>query len=258
MCKVKFFNSLLAVFFVVAGCGKKSVEPKEAIATTVEHNGGVRDNEQDDAPSGYEYYIDDIAVTQEDAETANREHVLLIAGSESDPSNRILQIRYYSSEENKLTFAYSKNIPLKKYHAIEEHLAAYAISSGAVQYAEDNDGEIPAWYTEYQEHYIAEQRGGRKDRALLGFFFKDWVGGGGLPFSGTGTSAFCCTWNNNISRYRIGIGTLWVYGWIGMYDSWFYQNRLYDMWGWTNMTVFFDSVAGLQWVNDRTSSVLHP
>lgn len=246
---------VLGLFFWACQRTQRVIEPSGG--SNQQGQGGNPSESEEDDPLTYEFYVDDELVTMDEFQNmGNPQNVLVIAGSPESPDDNTVRYRYYSSDSLKFVYAESQNIPLKKCQDIENHLAEYAMNSGAVAYYEQY-GEVPEAFTEYQDNYVEAQINQNRVRTILGWFHQGcWGTGGALPFSGYGTAAFCCGWNNSISSYNNAVPHgAGVYGYMGMYDRTFYRDRYYQQWTWGAQTISFCGAMSI--VDNLCSSAMY-
>jgi hypothetical protein len=215
--------------------------------------------EEDEAagPDAIEFYIDGKKVPEADVKADSRDRVFAVFGSKGDPTDRILRLHHFSSDERKLEFADAEGIPLRRCQDSEAHLAQYAESSGAIRAFEET-GVVPEAFTRYSALYTAQMfpesaRGPGSAALAFGHYGRDFVGGSSFPLTGQ-TPAFVGAWNNAVSRYFVFFSTGIVYGYVTLFDKAFYRDRYYQSWNWNHNTVYF--IGSLSWANDRAGSAL--
>jgi hypothetical protein len=69
-------------------------------------------------------------------------------------SDVLLVINGFTSKESYFLYGDSHNLDLRRGQIIEEHLATYAESSGAIA-EQEATGQIPKWWNKYVEDYIS-------------------------------------------------------------------------------------------------------
>lgn len=182
----------------------------------------------------------------------NREDlsVLLVSEQNAQTKEMVRTFHIYEDAEALYQWAEEHQIPLRRNHAIGQHLAEYAETSGAIREAQQT-GTSPKWYEDYAKEYIRRMTGASYASRAPGTIFKDFYGGGTWSYA-THMSFMPPGWNNRTSAYQ----HYGVYSLTTFYDRSFFRNKMFDHWEYGLKKVRFE--GPLAPINDRTSSLLSP
>lgn len=193
------------------------------------------------------------------AATLPHDHVFGVFGLRDDPSDRVLRMHYFESEEEVLAFADAEGMPLRRIHAAEAELALFAIESGAVEEYE-RTGRVSPEFEAAAEAIATSARvtcHGEMARTGLpfGHYGKDFFGGPTLLMTGGRTPAFILGWNNEISRFYVFISPFLVFSYNSFYDLTFWRRKIYGQWNWNHNTILFSGPH--RFANDKASSAFN-
>jgi hypothetical protein len=172
-----------------------------------------------------------------------------------------LIINGFTTREKFFEFGDNNGWDFRRGEQIQEHLAAYAESSGAIA-EEEATGEIPKWWNQYASDYISTHLRANTTlgtRSVITDLYTDPVRGGrrfSLPSMFAGHAQVPSLWifgmDNNISSYRpLTLAQSWEYAYDG---KWFRSRMFVTTHGQGKPTINLDGAASI--FDDKTSSWL--
>lgn len=205
----------------------------------------------------YFYYMDEEETEYYSLDNKDLYTVVTTEPNE-DGTEGVFKIWSFTTRQGYIDFGRKNGGDLEIGLKFEEHMRAYAESSGALAYFEET-GTVPDWYNEYNKEYYeslfgpVEEQDGRTENPFRFFFtttslFTDAFPGQGRHTLMLGWSPWLVWgWNDEVSRFY----NTQFWGVTTLHDRWAYQDPFFSVWNWGWQDVQF--IGPFAWANDRMS-----
>jgi hypothetical protein len=253
---MKKLISKIAIFILVAAIFSCKQEDLNIQKPVIENTPAPIQGLAEQSTVYFHYFYNGVATEAEAFDPGLEASNTLVLSSISDDGKKNIDIHGFSTEENFFIYGDAHNIPLRERRAVENHLAQYAISSGAIAEYEKT-GIEPTWYNTYVTNYLVQHKTASsiQSRAAMVMMYDDcFIGAsaGAIPFlNGNSATMYAGLWNNKVSAFE----PLGIWGFDTFYDNMFFGKRLATWWK-TGFEKYHFCDQGFGFINNKTSSWL--
>ena len=197
------------------------------------------------------YYFDGLSVSEGSFNPEEESNHTLVLLKLDEAGQKYIEIHGFSTLENYFQYGNTHGMPLEGKYNIEQHLADYAVTSGAIAEYEQT-GVEPQWYIDYVNNYINGSTSTTAQARVLCMMYDDCSAtGSAWGFSKASATMLSGIWIDRVSSYT----PLHVWGFDSFYKKMFFQknSKLATFWNWGWQNYSFCHPA-LKFIDNKTRS----